>query len=491
MPQITRLIADGHNPYAAENLPVHTDVYTPLYNIIVAPLTWIFDNSLQLHRVVAGVFIIVSCLICFFATRKAGRSSLHSLAATCLLYAVLLFYSTPVASTNSTGLMFFMATLVIPWFSRFSYSSLAAAALCALLAFYGKQYFIAGAVFLAAYVLLFVSKWRAVVFAAVFVSILVLSLIVVQSFGPHFLNNTIFIPRNVVASCESQSVALGQLVVFCKTYAGLLIILLVRVLYKAYRGKYFSKNLFSWLASLQLNFRSANQPVFKLKFDHFWFCFICATLVVVFFLGRNPGNYMTYFFQLMSPFLLIGGFTFLSKHKATGIIALPLIFYCYFQSYALLPKDFSFNIKNWEKVEKLIQESDEVFCSPILLMSLLDNDKTLYRGGHTNVFPYAEKKQYLPKVTIKDEKVSRIWNDYLRRLYDNISKKKFNLVLLTRLDRLKVFSSTPTPGIEGETIASGVGYFQQFYKLTETIPLSLTKRLGGGIYKVEVWRPKK
>ena len=43
---ITGLFAAGNNPYTAAFQPMNAHVYPPLYNILVAPFTAIFDNSL-------------------------------------------------------------------------------------------------------------------------------------------------------------------------------------------------------------------------------------------------------------------------------------------------------------------------------------------------------------------------------------------------------------------------------------------------------------
>ena len=44
MPLITGIIASGANPYTAAYQPQAADVYPPLYNILVAPLTHVFAN---------------------------------------------------------------------------------------------------------------------------------------------------------------------------------------------------------------------------------------------------------------------------------------------------------------------------------------------------------------------------------------------------------------------------------------------------------------
>ncbi len=114
MPLITGIIADGHNPFTRPFQPQAADVYPPLYNLLVAPLSLVFGNTLQLHRGVSAIFILAASGLCGLAARRYCRSALYGATAAVLLYAALLFYATPVSSTNAPGVALFLAGLLVP-----------------------------------------------------------------------------------------------------------------------------------------------------------------------------------------------------------------------------------------------------------------------------------------------------------------------------------------------------------------------------------------
>jgi hypothetical protein len=119
MPLITSLIADGNNPYTKAFQPQAADVYPPLYNILVAPLTNIFGNTFELHRSVSALFIFAAAVFCGLACSRVSGSKRHGFAAATLFYAALLFYATPVSSTNAPGVAMYLAGVLLPWDCRF------------------------------------------------------------------------------------------------------------------------------------------------------------------------------------------------------------------------------------------------------------------------------------------------------------------------------------------------------------------------------------
>ena len=100
MPIITGIIADGHNPYTrAFSAPVCRRLPAALYPR-VAPLSWVFGNTFALHRMVSGFFLMLASVLCGYATWNRCRSFAQALATGVLMYAALLFYATPVSSTQ-------------------------------------------------------------------------------------------------------------------------------------------------------------------------------------------------------------------------------------------------------------------------------------------------------------------------------------------------------------------------------------------------------
>ena len=487
MPLITGIIADGNNPYTRPFQPQAMSVYPPLYNIVVAPLSGMFENTLLLHRLVSAFFIAVSCGLCALAAIRNSGSRVYGIAASVCLYAALLFYSTPIASTNALGMALFLATVLIPWFYHFSNRSLALALLCGLLAFYTKQYFVIGVAMVCLYVFLFQSMFRALAAGLVWTFIVLFSLVIVHHSSPYFLDNTVFSTAISAYMVNSWAHLLMQLKQYVITYWGLLaimaLILLQALKMSTIRGV-------SHLARgrLKLNVSRLSKPLSNRRPDYFWFCFFWGTAAIVVSLGRNPGNYMTYLFQLMSPFLLIAGFGSVARLRGRLKPAASLVLAVFFQVYAILPKDFSTNLENWRRIDELIAGHDEILASQMLLINLIRHEKKVYQDGHTIYFPLAQGKPTWFVKERSEQRIKSLWERYLTMLYEKVRNKEFDLVIVSPWDFHGIFIRNPPPNAD----IGGAEYLQQFYYVDEKIRLSLINRRGAGAHDLHmrIWRPK-
>ena len=482
MSAITGLIAEGHNPYAYEFLPQFTNPYPPLYNLIAAPLTHWFGNTLPLHRGVAGGLIIASCLLCYGATLRASGSKTHSLAAAATLYAVLLYNSTPLASTNSTGIVLFLASTLIPWHYNFSNRSLAASIACGVLAFYGKQYFILGLGLVSLYLFIAVSKRRAILFGTISAICTALSLFLVIKSSPYYLDTTVFLLNTAVKfTHDPYKVMLAQMRFFVEIHTSVLILI----------AAVFASNFFLKKASTPeaaaphqkaIDFINFDKPLFSFQPNYFVFCFLGTTFAVAFSLGKNAGNYMSYLFQLMSPFLLIAVFSSFSKTKIPLPFLLPFIFIFFYKTYSILPTDFAVNNEKWQHVDKLIASHDNILASPILTSLIVENDKPIFHNGLTFFFPLAKGK---PQIFVRDDEarqVTTIWDTYNNNLFDRIERQGFDLLILTPMDAQGMFSGNPQEMKAPE-------YLKKYYKISEEVRLDMTDRWVGS-FKMQVWVPK-
>ncbi|MEH6582661.1 MAG: hypothetical protein V7754_12050 [Halioglobus sp.] len=486
MPFITGIIADGHNPYTREFQPIATDVYPPLYNILVAPLTHIFGNTLLLHRLIAALFIAVACLLCTLACYRKSLSWTYSLAAGITLYAGLIFYSTPVASTNALGTALFIASVVVPWLAGFNTRSLIFACCCGLLSFYTKQYFILGMAMLCLYMFLYISVIRALVTGAAFALAMTVCLALVHKTSPYFIDNTILSPVLALGGLKMWSMVSLQLVKFLQIYAGILIILLaVLASFLINNG---TSGTLTWLREqLAWNGFSLTKPLLAQRVDFFSFCFFWSSLAFIAYMGRNPGNYMTYAFQLISPFFLVMAFTQISRLRRPLVALLPFIFLTYQQAYAFLPRDFSYDEEAWKYIDSLIVQEDEILATQMLLMNLLDNDKKIYQDGQTSYFPLAaEKPRWLDKAEPEDE-VQAVWAQYMSMLYQKVAAGEFDLIIISPWEMRGIFLRNPP----ADSALDGKEYLKKYYYVDEKIPLSMTDRQGGGTYQLQIWRPRK
>ncbi len=224
---VTGIIAEGGNPYTREFQPQATYVYPPLYNILAAPLSQLFGNDFQLHRSLSAGFIALACITLGLLTWRQSGSRLYALAAAVLWYAALLFYATPISSTNAPGVALFVACLAVPWWRRFSNGSLLFALVCGLLSFYTKQYFILCMAILCLYLFLYVSMARALLLGICFATTLLMSLALMHAGSPYYLDNTLFAPAAAIEGLHMWQILFIQLGFFLRTYLGLLLALVV------------------------------------------------------------------------------------------------------------------------------------------------------------------------------------------------------------------------------------------------------------------------
>lgn len=479
VPLVTGLIARGIDPYGLAQQPVYAYVYPPLYNLIVAPLTLVFGNTFLVHRLVSAAFIAACCALLGAAARYAGARQRDAIGAALLLYGALLYYSTPVASTNATGEFLFLATVLLPWMRNFDRRSLALSVACAVLAFYAKQYFVLGAGIVAAWLFIAVSKQRAITYAAGAFGTLAVTLWAVHSASPYFLDDTLFSVRNLTAALKSYSVLGKQLVFFAGVYPGLL---LIGVLTGATAlRRICTEHPFVLHPQAMLRGSSLpNQPL-----PYIWFCFGCTTAAIVLVLGLNPGNFMTYLFQLMSPFLLLGVLAAPALRGRYRALILPLLLLTAARTWQVLPRDFNIDLSRWDRARELVSSKERILASPILVMSLLEQGRAIHQGGQTFYFRLAENKPSIFRQTNPAERPGAIWNAWLAGLYARIRAGEFELLLLTPWDVQGIFEANPPP--EG---GDGVAELNRHYEITETFPISMSERPGGGTFPMQVWRPR-
>lgn len=479
---ITGIIAEGGNPYTRAFQPQAADVYPPLYNIITAWLVPYFGNDFQLHRSVSALFIVAACITCGLLTWRHSGAWRHALGAAVLWYAALLFYATPVSSTNALGVLLFLAGLAVPWWRRFSIGSLFFALVAGLLSFYAKQYFILCMAILCLYLFLYISMARALVLGACFAITLLASLALVHTTSPYYLDNTLFAPAAAIQGLQQWQILFMQLGLFLKTYLGLLLAL-AAALFMGYRDR---RRPVEGARVSVLAHQGWRGPLFRQEVDFFWFCLFWATAAIVVWLGRNPGNYMTYLFQLMSPFLLIGSLSTIASTQLRPWIFVPLAALTGYQVWAILHKDFAVDMDNWHKIESLIDASDEVLATQMLVAAQLERGKPVFQDGHTFYFPQAINKPDWLRKTNPEARVEAVWQDYLTRLYGKIQRREFDYVMVSPWEMRGIFRYNSPPFEE----IGGREFLQRYYCKVDVVPLSMTGRHGAGTWKVQVWQPK-
>ena len=479
---ITSTIEQGGNPYSLQSQPARISVYPILYNLLVAPLSQAFGATLELHRLVAGLFILASCAILFYVCRKESAARTESFAAATLLYAGLLYYSTPIASPNSLGLFLFLSAIIIPWVYGFSKRSLCTAIIVGILAFYTKQYFIACLGYIAFYLLLAESKKRAMVFGLAALAAFIVAMIFISYTSPYYFDNTFFAVQSVSKIASSYAHLITQFKEYTLTYIPLLIILAAWSVQKCYSRIFSSTQQVQNLQEKKLvSFADMDAPLLLQRPNYIWICCTCSILIIVASLGRNAGNHLTYFFQLISPFLLAGIFALISDMPKWLWSIRILIVLALYNSYAMLPKDFSVEEKNWQIVRQEIAEADDLYASTLVLQEIMKNGSPVYLNGHTRYFPFAKNKPASFAKSDEKNRISEIWERHIELIQTKIKNQAFDVLLI---DQYMAF-----PSSSQNSVTDTKTLLEANYKKTANVTLPLAKRRGGGGFNVQVWKP--
>jgi hypothetical protein len=489
MPTITQTIASGSSPYALENQPARISVYPPLYNVLMTPVSMVFGNTLQIHRMVAGVFILASVIICFFATHRASKSVVSSIAASVIFYAGLLFYSTPIASPNSVGLFFFLLSVMVPWFANFSTRSLGVALVAGVLAFYGKQYFVASLGYISLYMFICVSKKRAVLFGFFSVLVFATSVLLVQMYSPYFLDDTVFSVRAATSLIANDETTLIQLKQYSKTNLGLIVFVCIALMHLGFRRLRAEKHssVLPGKAESIVAIRPGafEEPLLNRSLNYFWFCLACSLCVIVMIIGRNPGNHMTYLFQLLAPFFLISVFTLSTATRSLKVLILPFALWSIYNSYFMLPRDFSLDMEGWDKLNAVFSGKSNIYGSPLVLPQLSRSNEEIYNNGHTAYFGFGQfKPDFLERKRL-DLRPIAIWNQHVNRIHENIEEKNFELIVLD------IWTAIPDHLPAGSSPVKGVDLLKKYYRRTQKISVQMANRPGGGVYQLQIWEPRK
>lgn len=493
MSGITADFVAGDSPYSFASQPARMAVYPPLNNLIIAPLTLVFGNTLPLHRAVNGIFIVASCGLCFLMTYKASRSTQNSLAAALIFYAGLLYYSTPIAGPNGIGIFLFLLSLCIPWRFQFSNRSLAAALALGVMAFYAKQYFIASLGYIALYLFLAVSKQRAVIFGVLSALIFLVSLALMHYTSPYFIDDTITAGVAATAVFASSKAMLKQLLEYGQIYLPVLAILAILAIlgglafwnrYDVAAAKVEQHNSPGSDKPALFNLKNLDAPLLGRKPDYIWLCFSCSLAVFVFSLGKNPANHLTYLFHLVSPFLLAGTLILVSKSMNLQWLYQLLLIWAFYTTYAILPRDFSVDQKNWDRLAQVVSQGARVYASPIVLGELVAGGTPIYYNGSTPYFGMTLDPPAFLQKKDPEKTVGRIWENYNNKIRAMIENQEFDLFVLDNWTVILAESFTASDTLDGKAL------LEKYYQRTEIINISLAKRPGGGKYAMEVWKPR-
>ena len=148
---------------------------------------------------------------------------------------------------------------------------------------------------------------------------------------------------------------------------------------------------------------------------------------------------MWYFFQLLSPLLIVWVFATLKGEKkwALRLLVLPLLIFNLHSitlrhDFAAHFKKLNLDLKDWQMLEQELHRYKNVLNSPIIATLLIEQGKPVYDNGLSEYFKMGGYREKYADIFPIDGRVFEKHYQFRNRIQDMIRNKEFDLVVITR-----------------------------------------------------------
>ncbi len=278
--------------------------YGFVYSLFVLPFAALFGNTLLVHRIVTFFFIILSSLLVFQTTSRVNSDRFFAVAGAAFVMMGLAARGGNGAFPSAMGEFLFLAGILIPFNRSFDRQALVLSAVVCVIAYYTKPYFVLSFGIVASYLFVFVSKRKGLFYSLLFVIMFVLSFLLVRLFYQFYFIDT-FVSNLTNTSINTFSAMTRQMLEFGREFYLILILcgtLLFLNIGMLHSRKVSFRRFFGYFDFLSLDRSLVSQPI-----NYLLYFFVFSSLTFILVLGRNPGTYMHYLYQIMLPpfFLLL------------------------------------------------------------------------------------------------------------------------------------------------------------------------------------------
>lgn len=375
----TQAFLKGINPWALQNNPVYINVYGFVYNFVVLPFALIFGNLIWVHRMISFLGILGQMAILGLVMHKRGIEKIWIAAAALFLWLGQIFYTTPLARPDTLGQLFFLLTIFLPILEDYSPRSLIWSAVCGLLGFFTKPYYILGLPFVACYSFLFVSKKKAVIYAGAALGVLAGAVLLVNRVWEAYFLNVVY--SHIADTNSIFCYMVQQTGKFLRDYWALLILCLL-----PFAGWLLGDT--GDLRRLQPDLKHADTGFFQASVDPNLLYLLISAALIFFSLGRHNGTIQAYYYQLLTPFLVILVFEAIQKRAwlrnfAILLVAVNLLS----QGAENLKPDFTpYDTSAWQKLSTYLDQSKRVLNPPETSYELIRRGIPVENSGQTDYF---------------------------------------------------------------------------------------------------------
>ena len=383
----TDALVKGINPYDMSRQPQMMNPYGIVYPLLVWPWAKLFGTTILIHRMVTAFFILASCALMFFILRRMKVAVLISLWAVLMFYASLVFpgTSTPTIDPGAVGMFFMLLSIFIPWLCGYSYRSLVISILFGIMAFYTKPYAILGTMVMASFLFIFVSRIKSLFYVLLLSALSIISVLAVNHALPAYFDNCFFTSLNMAPAWSTMERLYLQINLYTDLHLWTLILIGICVLVSLYKSRD-RHDFFSGEIKLVL-------------WAGLW-----SAVVLYVSLGRHSGAMLWYFFQLLSPFFLIGAAWFFNRHALWPVWCVPfLVLNLFTMTSKLDPSLFDKSTRGWPELSTAMGPYQNILNSPLIVPVLIEQNKGFYDNGQTEYFVSGGQRNGLMKALSKED----------------------------------------------------------------------------------------
>ncbi len=459
----------GMNPFTLENQPLGITLYGFMYNLIVFPFTVWFGNTLVVHRAVNFVFILLSSTIFYNVILKERKNNLLALACSAFVMVSLAgvqglggisAYPAP------TGAFFFIAAIFIPLLFSFNSKSLVLSIFLALAGFYTKPYFILSFGIVASYVFLFVSPKKGIIYGLTFLTLALLSALVVKDIFPLYFVGTIW--ANVSQTTRSLEHLISQLNSLINTFSLLLLISLMAFIVDGIKTSRESIK-----PSYPINISTWNKPLFEKSPDYIFYAFGVTLLAFVSILGWHQPNPLGYAYQLVAPLFVCWFFSSLIPENKLNLIAALLIVVNIFtwESRIMSPEYLKERSQTeWTRLLGYLDGANSFIHPPLMVTDVMSLGYAPMDSGQTVIFFTIQPYPDTILTDIPYERIRRDGYGLTTSIDRRIENRRYDVIIIQK-DKAQFFDTLT---------------LEQNYALVDEIVIEMNM---GGVYTLQVWKP--
>lgn len=387
----TAALLRGINPWAAENQPLYCNVYGFVYNWIILPFAAVLGNSLWIHRLVSFAAILAQLAIIAAVLRKRNVPAPYILLALPVIWVTQLFYVIPLARPDTTGQFFFLLCIYSPFIGKYSLRSLITSIASGLIAFYTKPYFALGLAIVPAYLLLFVSKKRALQYAGVALLSSLCTLPIVLQLAPGYFVDTYY--SHLVFQRPSSAHMVKQFARFGSEFWAFIAICIFGAVRNAFSNSPTTKG--SWRLWAKLD-----APILDMHLDVSALAGMFSAAVLYASLGRHAGNDMVYYYQLLTPFVVVLAITSISaiSQPLRKLLLVLLAVNLLTLGATILPADLgSYDSEGWHQLDVYLALSRNaaVVNSPVMVSQMIAGGAPIINSGSNQYLVVPRKPSIL------------------------------------------------------------------------------------------------